>query len=143
MLRELACGRAYTHRVAFTRVAFHALHTFSSTFFALHLLPACLATCFDPVPNVRLSMPPLLVDMKRCIRLPDGIDQLERLNSAVSALLTDPDRDVCTAARSVHAEFKSVPVRLSGMGPLNVGTASRGCALCLGPIQGQSCLRDM
>ena len=128
VLRELANGRSWHQRVAFTRVAFHALATFSSTFFAQHLLQSCLACCFDPVPNVRMAMSPLLTSMKRTIRLPDGVEQLERLNSAVSSLLTDGDRDVCAAARSVHGSFKAAAVRLSGVGLLDASTASKGCA---------------
>jgi serine/threonine-protein phosphatase 4 regulatory subunit 4 len=128
VLRELAAGKAYGHRVAFTRVAAHVLAAFSSTFFAAHLLPACLACCFDPVPNVRLAMPALLTPMKRTIRLPDGVEQLERLNSAVSNLLTDVDRDVCAAARAAHPAFKAAAVRLSGVGLLDASTASKGCA---------------
>lgn len=87
----------------------------------------------DPVPNVRIHVPPLLAAMKRCVKLPDGLDDLERLNTAVSALLTDADRDVCDAARAAHSQFKAVPVRLSGLGLLDSSAASHACAPTLLP----------
>lgn len=128
VLREFACGRAYTARAAFAAVALRAVDAFSTAFFAAHLLAPCLDLCLDPVVNVRLATPALLVAMKRSIRLPEGVEQLERLNSAVSALLTDGDRDVCAAARAQHARFKAVPVQLSGLGGVDATGASKGCA---------------
>ena len=66
---------------------------------------------------------PLYIDLKiRCMftsnvmlcdRLPEDVEQLERLNSAMSNLATDNDRDVAGKARGLNDLFKKTPVRLS------------------------------
>jgi hypothetical protein len=132
VLREFSCGRSAASRAVFVRFALTAAETFSTAFFSRYLLPPCLDCCFDPVPTVRAAMPELFVAMKRCIRLPEDVEQLERLNSAVSSLLTDVDRDVSVAARSHHAAFKALPVLLSGLESLDSGSASGRYALGLG-----------
>jgi hypothetical protein len=38
----------------------------------------------------------------------------EQMNSAMSALMTDSDRDVAHAARAVHDRFKKTPLRVTG-----------------------------
>lgn len=38
----------------------------------------------------------------------------EQLNSAMSNLMTDNDRDVAQAARGLHATFKRTPLRMTG-----------------------------
>ena len=43
-------------------------------------------------------------------RLPEDVEQLERLNSAMSNLATDNDRDVAGEARAVNDLFKRTPV---------------------------------
>lgn len=48
-----------------------------------------------------------------CDRLPEDVEQLERLNSAMSNLATDNDRDVAGKARGLNDLFKKTPVRLS------------------------------
>ena len=45
-------------------------------------------------------------------RLPEDVEQLERLNSAMSNLATDNDRDVAAEARAVNDLFKRTPVSL-------------------------------
>ena len=47
-----------------------------------------------------------------CDRLPEDVEQLERLNSAMSNLATDNDRDVAGKARGLNDLFKKTPVRL-------------------------------
>jgi len=42
--------------------------------------------------------------------LPEDVEQLERLNSAMSNLATDNDRDVAAQARAVNDLFKRTPV---------------------------------
>ena len=46
-------------------------------------------------------------------RLPEDVEQLERLNSAMSNLATDNDRDVAGEARAVNDLFKRTPVRIA------------------------------
>lgn len=48
-----------------------------------------------------------------CDRLPEDVEQLERLNSAMSNLATDNDRDVAGKARGLNDLFKKTPVSLS------------------------------
>ena len=43
-------------------------------------------------------------------RLPEDVEQLERVNSAMSNLATDNDRDVAAEARAVNDLFKRTPV---------------------------------
>ena len=131
MLRDFAYGRSHKERLAFLHVATAAAATFSSTFFAAHYVHPCLMCAFDPVPNVRMAVTPLLPVVKRAVRLPEGLEQLERLNSAMSSLLTDVDRDVSGAARRAHGAFKAQAVRLTGMGVVSSGAASVGCVMHL------------
>lgn len=74
--------------------------------------------------QVRLALPAVMPDVKRTVRLPEGVTALEKVNAATSALLTDTDRRVCNEARSMHATFKAVPVRLTGVGVLGIHGAS-------------------
>lgn len=51
----------------------------------------------------------------------------EQLNSAMSNLMTDNDRDVAHAARSLHATFKRTPLRMTGgAGLLDINGTSSG-----------------
>ena len=50
--------------------------------------------------------------MKQVIRLPEDVDLLERLNNAMSHLMTDNDRDVSVASRVVNEAFKRQPIRM-------------------------------
>jgi hypothetical protein len=87
-------------------------------------------------------MPAIMPDVKRTVRLPEGVTALEKVNAATSALLTDSDRRVCNEARNMHATFKAVPVRLAGVGVLGIhGTSAKPeCAFwkpCLSnPVDG-------
>ena len=45
-----------------------------------------------------------------CCRLPEDVEQLERLNSAMSNLTTDNDRETSFAARNINDIFKHTPV---------------------------------
>lgn len=88
--------------------------------------------------QVRLALPEIMPDVKRTVRLPEGVTALEKVNAATSALLTDTDRRVCNEARSMHATFKAVPVRLAGVGVLGIHGASAKtecaslkCSVCI------------
>jgi serine/threonine-protein phosphatase 4 regulatory subunit 4 len=51
----------------------------------------------------------------------------EQLNSAMSNLMTDNDRDVAHAARCLHATFKRMPLRMTGgAGLLDMNGSSSG-----------------
>ena len=52
--------------------------------------------------QVRLALPAIMPDVKRTVRLPEGVIALEKVNAATSALLTDTDRRVWGEARSMH-----------------------------------------
>ena len=45
-----------------------------------------------------------------CGRLPEDVEQLEKLNSALSNPATDNDRDVAGKARALNDQFKRTPV---------------------------------
>lgn len=56
--------------------------------------------------------------VRGCGRLPEDVEQLERLNSAMSNLATDNDRDVAGKARALNDQFKRTPVsNLSAVSP--------------------------
>lgn len=94
IIRDLCRGRSFTSRLAFVEVARHALARFSSRFVKDWLFDLCLELLYDPVPNVRLTAASILPQLKQCVRLPEDVDLLERLNNAMSAVITDNDRDV-------------------------------------------------
>jgi hypothetical protein len=73
-------------------------------------------------------MPALLPSLKQAVRLPEGVSELEQINSALSRLLTDSDRDICAATRSVQGQFKAMPVRLTGIGVLGARHGAGRCA---------------
>jgi hypothetical protein len=55
----------------------------------------------------------------------------EQLNSAMSNLMTDNDRDVAHAARCLHATFKRTPLRMTGgAGLLDMNGSSSGTGVC-------------
>jgi hypothetical protein len=94
MMRELCRGKSYVSRIAFTQVAYHILQRFSSRYVKDFVFDLCLELLFDPVPNVRLSAANLLPLLKHCVRLPEDVELLEKLNTGMSAVITDNDRDV-------------------------------------------------
>lgn len=69
-----------------------------------------------------------------CIGCPNGVGvcmcvaaEQEQLNSAMSNLMTDNDRDVAHAARCLHATFKRTPLRMTGgAGLLDMNGSSSG-----------------
>lgn len=64
-----------------------------------HLLEPVLSLAYDPVANVRLHLAAAMPALKQAVALPDDVHLLERLNGAMSHLITDGDLDVCQAAR--------------------------------------------
>lgn len=124
IVRDFAHSPSAPQRLGFTHIAAAALATFSASFFAQHLLPPLLALCADRVPDVRIAVAPLMPAAKRTIRLPDGVADLEALNTAAAGLLADPDRRVAAAARAMSARLKAVPVRLASVGVLDMHGAS-------------------
>lgn len=120
IIKDFARSKSAAMRASFVLVARHLAEHFSANFFKQHLLSLCLECCYDKVANVRMAMPQLLPSMKHCITLPEDVEFLEKLNSAMSNLLTDSDRDVSAIARSMHADFKRVPVRVMGAGMLDL-----------------------
>lgn len=124
IIRDFARSPSAPVRLIFPHVAAAALSTFSASFFSQHLLPALLPLCADRVADVRVAAAPLLPAAKRTIRLPDGVADLEAVNTAAANLLMDPDRRVSAAARAMTAQLKAVPVRLASVGVLDMHGAS-------------------
>lgn len=124
IIRDFARSPSAPMRLVFPHVAAAALSTFSASFFSQHLLRALLALCADRVADVRVAAAPLLPAAKRTIRLPDGVADLEAVNSAAASLLSDPDRRVSAAARAMSARLKALPVRLASVGVLDMHGAS-------------------
>ena len=126
LIRDFARGKSFNNRAAFIAVSHHILGSFSSRFVKDWFFDLCLELLYDPVPNVRLQATSLLPSLKQVIRLPEDVDLLERLNNAVSSVMTDDDRDVSASSRSVNEAFKRMPVRM-GVGSQSVGgNASQG-----------------
>jgi hypothetical protein len=124
VVRDFAHAQASVLRLAFVSIAREMLAAFSASFFCAHVLPHLLPLSTDPSLAVRLALPAAMPDVKRTVRLPEGVGALERVNAAMSALLTDADSRVCSEARRMHAAFKAVPVRLAGVGVLDIHGAS-------------------
>lgn len=61
-----------------------------------------------------MTITSLLPFIKQTIKLPEDVDQLEKLNNFMSTLMTDNDRDVAHVARSIHDQFKKMPIRMAG-----------------------------
>ncbi|KAG2451341.1 hypothetical protein HYH02_003945 [Chlamydomonas schloesseri] len=116
IVREFCRGKSYTARLTFVDIATHFLRRFSSRFVKDYIFDLVLELLYDPVPNVRLTATGLLPSLKQCIRLPEDVDLLERLNSAMSNIMTDNDRDVSQNARATNEQFKKTPMRMGGAG---------------------------
>ncbi|GMH39898.1 hypothetical protein BSKO_07802 [Bryopsis sp. KO-2023] len=114
IIREFARGKSVWSRMTFVDLSRHILRRFSTKFFKDHMLDYYIDLMHDPIPNVRLHSCSLLPNMKQTVKLPEDVDQLERLNSAMSNLMTDSDRDVSSTAREIHNAFKRMPVRMTG-----------------------------
>ncbi|WIA29762.1 hypothetical protein OEZ86_012236 [Tetradesmus obliquus] len=129
IIRELAWGRSCWARLAYTQLVVAALPLFSCRWVKEHLLEGVLGLLGDGVPNVRLAALGLLPALKQTIRLPEDVERLEHLNSAMSNLMTDNDRDVSHAARTVHDTFKRTALRVTGgAGLLEMNGSSSGAA---------------
>jgi serine/threonine-protein phosphatase 4 regulatory subunit 4 len=63
----------------------------------------------------------ILPALKASVRLPEDVELLERLNSALSNTMTDDDRDVSLTARSVNDTYKRTPVRMGGAAVTSMG----------------------
>ncbi|KAG2445689.1 hypothetical protein HXX76_000297 [Chlamydomonas incerta] len=116
IIREFCRGKSFTARLTFVDLATHLLRRFSSRFVKDYIFDLVLELLYDPVPNVRLCATGLLPSLKQCIRLPEDVDLLERLNSAMSNIMTDNDRDVSQNARATNEQFKKTPMRMGGAG---------------------------
>ncbi|KAL3156729.1 hypothetical protein ABBQ38_001004 [Trebouxia sp. C0009 RCD-2024] len=114
LIRDFARAKSHWRRMNFIDACHFVVRRFSTKFFKSYFLDACLELTADPVPNVRLHLAALLPALKQSIRLPEDVEQLERVNSAMSNLATDNDRDVAAEARAVNDLFKRTPVRMTG-----------------------------
>ena len=94
IIRDLCRARCYTQRIAFAELAQHLVRRFSSRWVKEYVFDMCIELLYDPVPNVRIVVTSVMPGLKQCIRLPEDVDLLERLNSAMSNTMTDNDRDV-------------------------------------------------
>lgn len=113
VIKEFAKGKSFWQRSIFVDICDSLLHIFSTKFFREHFFGPCIDLMSDPVPNIRLKVCELLPDLKQTIRLPDDVEFLDRLNTAVSGLMTDNDRDVSMRARAMNDAFKSKPFRMA------------------------------
>eukprot|EP00803_Ostreobium_quekettii_P000911 evm.model.scf_231.9 EVM.evm.TU.scf_231.9 scf_231:97841-105363(+) len=113
IVKEFRRGKSYWSRMAFVDVCYHILRRFSTKFFKVGMAGVA-QLMYDEIPNVRLHACRLMPSLKQTIRLPGDVNHLERLNSAMSNLMTDCDKDVSSAARVIHASFKRMPVRMAG-----------------------------
>ncbi|KXZ47380.1 hypothetical protein GPECTOR_35g818 [Gonium pectorale] len=139
LIRDFCRGRAFSSRITFVDIAGHMLRRFSSRFIKDFMFDLVLELLYDPVPNVRLAVTSLLPALKTCIKLPEDVDLLERLNSGMSNIMTDNDRDVSQNARTVNEQFKKTPMRMGGAGggmlDMNgsMGAGGAGMGFGLGP----------
>lgn len=113
VIKDFAKGKSFWQRGVFVDVCDALLQIFSTRFFREYFFGLCIDLMSDPVPNIRLKVCELLPDLKQTIRLPDDVEYLDRLNSAVSGLMTDNDRDVSARARAMNDAFKSKPFRMA------------------------------
>ncbi|GIL70257.1 hypothetical protein Vretimale_3531 [Volvox reticuliferus] len=116
IIREFCRGRSFVSRITFVDIAAALLRRFSSRFIKEYAFDLVLELLYDPVPNVRLAATSLLPALKSCIKLPEDVDLLERLNSGMSNIMTDNDRDVSQNARATNEHFKKTPMRMGGAG---------------------------
>lgn len=114
VIKDYAHAKPYWQRLVFADICQHTVRKFSTKFFKEYIFDLCLELLHDPVPNVKVHVVSLLPSLKQIIKLPEDVEQLERLNNAMSNLMTDNDRDVSLAARAVHESFKRTPVRMAG-----------------------------
>ncbi|GLC55027.1 hypothetical protein PLESTB_000932600 [Pleodorina starrii] len=150
IIREFCRGRSFTCRITFVDIAAALLRRFSSRFVKEYVFDLVLELLYDPVPNVRLAATALLPALKTCIKLPEDVDLLERLNSGMSNIMTDNDRDVSQNARATNEAFKKTPMRMGGAGggmlDMNGGSmgslTSPGLSFGLGSPAGSSEAED-
>ncbi|KAG2485883.1 hypothetical protein HYH03_015466 [Edaphochlamys debaryana] len=116
IIRDFCRGRSFQARITYVDIAGHMLRRFSSRFVKEFVFDSVLELLYDPVPNVRLAATQLLPGLKMCVKLPEDVDLLERLNSAMSNIMTDNDRDVSQNARAMNEHFKKTPMRMGGVG---------------------------
>ncbi|KAL4444289.1 hypothetical protein ABPG75_012026 [Micractinium tetrahymenae] len=113
LIHDFGQSKCFRQRLVFIDFCRHAQQLFSSRFLKAYLLEPVLSLAYDPVANVRLHLAAATPALKQAVTLPDDVHLLERLNSAMSHLITDGDSDVCQAARKSNEEFKRQPVRMS------------------------------
>jgi len=114
LLREFARSRSSCDRLTFLQVCREVMAAFSGKFFRLYFLDPCVETVYDRVPNVRMELCSMLPQVKTFICLPQDVDKLERLTTAMSSLMNDDDRDVSEMARRLGDQFKKVQVSMGG-----------------------------
>ncbi|KAJ7545257.1 hypothetical protein O6H91_09G112900 [Diphasiastrum complanatum] len=79
----------------------------------------------DAVASVRMRACLLLPLLKGAIKLPDDVAALERINFFATQRLTDNDRHVAAAARSVAEYLKHATVRCVGLDPGSDNSSSQ------------------
>ncbi|CAG9466704.1 unnamed protein product [Pedinophyceae sp. YPF-701] len=113
MVKDFGRGRACWQRQVFVEMCRALLASMSTKFFRDYFFDWCVDIMNDSVANVRLSVASLLPDLKQTIRLPEDVEYLDRLNTAISSLMTDNDRDVSMFARAMNEKFKARPFRMA------------------------------
>eukprot|EP00192_Tetraselmis_astigmatica_P010133 CAMPEP_0117687278 /NCGR_PEP_ID=MMETSP0804-20121206/23033_1 /TAXON_ID=1074897 /ORGANISM="Tetraselmis astigmatica, Strain CCMP880" /LENGTH=928 /DNA_ID=CAMNT_0005499297 /DNA_START=369 /DNA_END=3157 /DNA_ORIENTATION=+ len=115
LIREYCRGKSCYNRLIFLEFCHSALKRFSAAFVRLHFMDPCLELQWDRIPTVRAEFCMLLPKLKAIIQLPEDVEKLERINTAMKNLSNDNDRYVAEVARSIQDQMKRTNVRMMGV----------------------------
>jgi hypothetical protein len=108
LVKDFARSRSCLHRIIFADLCGPLMERFSARYFREVFMQASVDLLADTVSTVRLAACPLILEMRRRVRLVEDTSLFEQLNHNAIQCTKDTDNSVREAVDSVYSSFKTI-----------------------------------
>ena len=108
LVKEFARSRSCLQRIIFADLCGPLMERFSARYFREVFMQASVDLLADKVSTVRLAACPLILEMRRRVRLVEDTSLFEQLNHNAIQCTKDTDKSVREAVDSVYSSFKTI-----------------------------------
>jgi hypothetical protein len=108
LVKGFARSRSCLHRIIFADLCGPLMERFSARYFREVFMQASVDLLADTVSTVRLAACPLILEMRRRVRLVEDTSLFEQLNHNAIQCTKDTDNSVREAVDSVYSSFKTI-----------------------------------
>ena len=108
LVKDFARSRSCLQRIIFADLCGPLMERFSARYFRDVFMQASVDLLADKVSTVRLAACPLILEMRRRVRLVEDTSLFEQLNHNAIQCTKDTDKSVREAVDSVYSSFKTI-----------------------------------